>query len=187
VKNFFNKNKTKRSVNAKKKKLFVPDSMYSDIYEISAELLTKLGKKGVIFDIDNTVAPYEILRPTKKMMDYFASLEEAGISVAFVSNNKNDRASVFNEDLGYFCVPDAAKPLPKGIKRCVRHLGLPEKEMLLIGDQIFTDCLAAHLAGLDFYMVKPIKDTNTPLFKLKRFFEKPFINKYRKNKLGVKS
>ncbi len=164
----------------KKIKLLVPDGMYKDIYEINAKLLGSLGKEGVIFDIDNTVAPYEILRPTQEMKDYFASLINAGIKIAFVSNNKNDRADVFNEELGFFCVPDASKPSPKGILRCVSHMGLPNSKMLLVGDQIFTDCLAAHLAKLEFFMVKPIKDKDTLFFKAKRFFERPFINKYLK-------
>lgn len=171
-----------RGTFVKKNKLFVPDGMYKDIYEISGETLSAFGKKGVIFDIDNTVAPYEIIRPTAKMKDYFRSLLDAGIKIAFVSNNKNDRADVFNEELGFFCVPDAAKPSPKGIRRCVAHMGLAKDEMLLVGDQIFTDCLGAHLAGIEFFMVLPIKDKNTLFFKCKRFLEKPFIHSYSRRK-----
>ncbi|MDD4124235.1 MAG: HAD-IIIA family hydrolase [Eubacteriales bacterium] len=171
----------------KRIRLLVPDGMYKDIYEINAQLLMSLGKEGVVFDIDNTVAPYEILRPTQEMKDYFTSLGKSGIKIAFVSNNKNDRANVFNEELGFFCVPDASKPSPKGILRCVKHMGLPAGKMLLVGDQIFTDCLAAHLAKLEFYMVKPIKDKNTLFFRIKRFFEKPFIHIYKKMKVKNES
>lgn len=173
--------------NIKKRKLFVPEGMYKDIYEIDAKLLSSLGKEGVVFDIDNTVAPYEILRPAQEMKDYFASLVAAGIKVAFVSNNKNDRAGMFNEELGFFCVSDAAKPSPKGIKRCVKHMGLDKDKMLIVGDQIFTDCLAAHRAGIDFFMVKPIKDKQTLFFKTKRFLEKPFINIYKRLKVKNES
>ncbi|NLN55787.1 MAG: YqeG family HAD IIIA-type phosphatase [Clostridiales bacterium] len=171
----------------KKRKLLVPDGMYQDIYEINTLLLSSLGKEGVIFDIDNTVAPYEILRPTKEMKDYFESLVNAGIKIAFVSNNKNDRAGIFNEELGFFCVPDASKPSPKGINRCIRHMGLERDKILLVGDQIFTDCIAAHRAKLDFFMVKPIKDKNTLFFKAKRFLERPFISIYRRLKVKNES
>ena len=162
--------------------MLVPEAMYNDIYEISASLITEKGKKGVIFDIDNTVAPYEIAKPTDEMKKYFGELVEAGLRIAFVSNNKRDRARIFNEELGFFFVSDAAKPSPKGILKCIDHMGCEKHEALLIGDQIFTDCLAAHRAGIECFMVKPIKDKPTLFFRIKRRLEKPFINIYKARK-----
>ena len=46
-----------------------------------------------------------------------------------------------------------------------------------MGDQIFTDCIAAHRAGIRFALVKPIKDKETLFFRIKRFFERPFVKK----------
>ncbi|MBP5658193.1 MAG: YqeG family HAD IIIA-type phosphatase [Clostridia bacterium] len=160
------------------KKMLVPEAMYNDIYEISAEELVARNKKGVIFDIDNTVAPYEIATPTDEMKAYFSSLVGAGLRIAFVSNNKHDRARIFTAELGFFFVSDASKPSPKGILRCIDHLECTKEEALLVGDQIFTDCLAAHRAGIECFLVKPIKDKPTAFFRLKRRLEKPFIKIY---------
>ena len=164
------------------KKMLVPEAMYNDIYEISASEIVNKNKKGVIFDIDNTVAPYEIATPTDDMKRYFAQLVEAGLKIAFVSNNKHDRARIFNEELGFFCVADASKPSPKGILKCIEYLGCSKDESLLIGDQIFTDVLAAHRAGIECFMVKPIKDKHTLFFRIKRRLEKPFIKIYQARK-----
>lgn len=164
------------------KQYFIPDGMYENIYQISASLLSSMGKKGVIFDIDNTVAPYEILRPTKEMLEYFKSLNDLSITVAFVSNNKKERTNIFNEELGFFCVPEASKPSPKGILKCIDYMGLPKEKVVLVGDQIFTDCFGAHRSGIECFIVKPIKDKKTLFFKLKRFFERPFIRLFKDRK-----
>ena len=93
-------------------KNLIPDRMYKNIYKITPERLAKYGKKAVIFDIDNTVAPYEIKVPTVKMKQYFEALKENGIEAAFVSNNNSERTEIFNAELQLFCIPDAGKPSP---------------------------------------------------------------------------
>lgn len=154
---------------------FRPDMAYNDIYLITPEVLAEMGIKGVIFDIDNTIAPYEVIRPTKDMNNYFSALRDAGIKMAFVSNNKGDRVMTFNEGLGLFYVCKAGKPSPKGVCRCIEHFGLDKSRVIAVGDQIFTDCIAAHRAGIKFALVKPIKDKETLFFRVKRFFERPFV------------
>ena len=164
------------------RRMLVPEAMFNDIYELNVDDLAAKNKKGIIFDIDNTVAPYEIATPTDEMKAFFEKLVGAGFKIAFVSNNKHDRARIFTAELGFFFVSDASKPSPKGILRCIDHLECTKEEALLVGDQIFTDCLAAHRAGIECYLVKPIKDKPTLFFRIKRRLEKPFINLYNKRK-----
>lgn len=156
-------------------RFFRPDIAFYDVYNISASTLAGLGVKGVIFDIDNTVAPYEVERPTEQMLGYFATLREAGIKMAFVSNNKGNRVAVFNESLGLYYVCKAGKPSPKGVRKCIRHFGLSKDEVIAVGDQIFTDCFAAHRAGIKFALVKPIQKQESAFFRFKRFMERPFV------------
>lgn len=166
---------------------FIPDAMYQNIYKLTPAFLSQKNKRNLIFDIDNTVAPYEIETPTDKMKQYFDLLVQSGIRVAFVSNNSSGRAELFNIELGFFCVSDAGKPSPDGIHKCLEHFGADPKETVLVGDQIFTDCLAAHRAGIECYLVKPIKDKKTLFFRLKRFFERPMIAEYKKRKREQKA
>lgn len=155
--------------------LFRPDMAFYDIYAITPEALAELGIKGIVFDIDQTIAPYEVELPDERMMAYFESLREAGIKMAFVSNNKGPRVMKFNESIGLFYVCKAGKPSPKGVKVVINHFGLKPEEMISIGDQIFTDCLSAHRAGIRFALVKPIKKQESLFFRIKRFFERPFV------------
>lgn len=49
--------------------------MLPTIYTASRPfLLAAGGYRGVIFDLDNTVAPYERLRPDEATMNYFAAI-----------------------------------------------------------------------------------------------------------------
>ncbi len=155
--------------------LFRPDMAFYDIYAITPEALAEIGVKGIVFDIDQTIAPYEVELPDERMMAYFESLREAGIKMAFVSNNKGPRVMKFNESIGLFYVCKAGKPSPKGVKVVIDHFGLKTEEMISIGDQIFTDCLSAHRAGIRFALVKPIKKQESLFFRIKRFFERPFV------------
>ena len=47
-----------------------PDKMFKNIYEITPELLKAEGITTVIFDVDNTIAPYSVAHPTEQMSNY---------------------------------------------------------------------------------------------------------------------
>ena len=160
--------------------LLIPEKMKNTVYEYSAGLLTEEGIRGVIFDIDNTLVPYEKAEPDEELLDYFRSLGDCGIGITLVSNNTRERVEIFNKKTHFFAAPNAHKPRGKHIRECIKALGTEKSGTVLIGDQIFTDCLAAHLVGIRCFTVKPIAKKETAFFKFKRFFEKPFIRAYKR-------
>ncbi len=166
-----------------KKGLFYPDVLFENIYEITPDFLRTNGVRGMLLDLDNTIAPYEIEQPTDEMNAWFNALRDAGVRLAFVSNNHGDRVTRFNRTWGIpqFC--KAGKPSPKGMRLALRQLGLTPEETVSLGDQIFTDCVAAHRAGLRFYIVPPIRDRKSLFFRFKRFLERPFVRPFRHYRL----
>ena len=54
------------------------------------------------------------------------------------------------------CIPRARKPLPRGFRRAMNVLELRADEVVVIGDQLFTDVLGAKLAGLEVILVDPL-------------------------------
>ena len=84
----------------------LPDYMFRTFDEITPEFLTGLGVKAILADIDNTLAPYEQPEPDQRIKGWIASHAEAGIGIAFVSNNDWERVELFNRTLG---VPAYAK------------------------------------------------------------------------------
>lgn len=170
-------------------KLLIPDFVFGSRREITPGFLARNGIRGIIFDIDNTLAPYEVAEPDGELIGWFAELEAEGIRCAFVSNNTEERVSLFNRRLGLPAFPDAGKPSRKAVEAALHALGTRKEETLVIGDQIFTDVLMAHRAGLRAVKVPPIKDKTTLFWRIKRLLEIPPMRAYyrrekRKNKDG---
>lgn len=163
----------------------VPEYYCDDIYCIKPEQLLEYGVKAVILDIDNTLVPYEIAEPTDEVRAWLDSLTEAGMKVAFVSNNHADRVELFNASLGYPAFPDSGKPFKKACNAAMSALGVSPNETAIIGDQVFTDVLAGRNAGLACaFLVKPIKDKTNLFFRFKRWLEIPVLKAYAKREAG---
>ena len=164
-----------------KKSLFIPDHYFDTVYDVTTELLSGAGIRGVILDIDNTLVPYEIPEPTAEVRSWLSQLWEAGIKTAFVSNNHKDRVELFNKTLGCPAFYDSGKPLKKSCRAALAALGTSPEETAMIGDQVFTDVLAGGIAGLGMaILVKPIKDKTSLFFRFKRLLERPVLASYNK-------
>lgn len=160
-------------------KYLLPDYYFKDIYSITPQLLCKLGIKAVILDIDNTLVTYDDPVPTESVWKWLKELEAADIKISFVSNNNEERCSLFNRDLGYFYSSDSKKPSPKQALRAMEHMNTTPDSTAVIGDQLFTDVLSGKRIGLTAFLVDPIKDKISLLFKFKRFFERIILKKHK--------
>ena len=58
---------------------FVPDYYFPDIYAIDPERLRARGVKVLLADLDNTLAPYGVPKPSGEVVAWRARLEQAGI------------------------------------------------------------------------------------------------------------
>jgi predicted HAD superfamily phosphohydrolase YqeG len=88
--------------------------------------------------------------------------------------------NLFNKDIGMPAIAKAKKPFKKNVLRAMSMLGAERDNTIFIGDQILTDVLAAHNAGIRAILVPPINDRRGPFTKFKRLLERPFIKKYEK-------
>ena len=57
---------------------FIPDIYQKSIYDISYETLKNKGIKCILFDLDNTIAPINVLTPEKELKDLVADIELLG-------------------------------------------------------------------------------------------------------------
>lgn len=159
---------------------FIPDILLPSIYEITAESLAEQGIRAVVLDIDNTLVTYGVPEPTKEVAAWIRALRDGGIHVAIASNNNRERVERFNRELRVFVTYKSGKPSPRSVLAACRHFGVTPQETAVIGDQIFTDVLAARRAGAFAILVTPLPYPENAFFKCKRFLEKPFIRAYHK-------
>ena len=167
-------------------KMFIPNYMFDTVYDIPLELFEENGIKYIFFDIDNTLVPYECDVPTKENIELFNRLEEKGIQIIFVSNNNEERVKKYVGESGYKYVANAGKPSIRKYKRLAESIGLKMENCAVVGDQVFTDVVAASKLGIKSFLVKPIKDKTTLFFKTKRWLEKPVIRAYIKRENCLK-
>ncbi len=162
----------------------MPDYMFRTFDEITPAFLQKLGVTAILADIDNTLAPYEQPEPDERIRGWIASLAEAGIGIAFVSNNDWERVNLFNATLGVPAYAKSGKPFKKNLIRAMEELGGTRETTVMLGDQLLTDALAGHNLGVKCIIVPPIRDKKNAFFKFKRWLEKPTVRKF-KRKNGI--
>lgn len=163
----------------------MPDYMFRAFDEITPAFLSSLGVKAILADIDNTLAPYEQPEPDQRIKGWIASLAEAGIGIAFVSNNDWERVNLFNATLGVPAYAKSGKPFKKNLVKAMNDLGGTLDTTVMLGDQLLTDALAGHNLGVKCIIVPPIRDKKNAFFKFKRWLEKPVVRKFkRKNGIG---
>ena len=161
-------------------KYLMPDRLFGSFREVTPDVLGALGVRALLCDIDNTLVTYDDPEPTPEVAAWFASLAEAGIGVAFISNNEPERVELFDRSLGYPAFPKAGKPAVKAYAAAADALGVGRGECAVLGDQLLTDAWAAHRFGIPAFIVPPIKDKTSPFFRFKRWLEKPYMKKARR-------
>ena len=157
---------------------FIPEYYFNTFEDATPEFLLSIGVKGIVLDVDNTLEPYENPTPGDHVVAWLNNLKENGISAAIVSNNGSERIDLFNKKLSLPAYSKAGKPFAKNVKRAMRDIGTNNRNTILMGDQVFTDVLAAHNAGVRAILIPPINDKTDFLTKLKRCLERPIIKSY---------
>ncbi len=137
--------------------LFYPTLYRRRITDVTAEDLRRMGVRGILLDVDNTLTTHDAPDLTAEVKAWLDTMQQEGFSLIIVSNNKPERVAPFAEKIGLPFVALAHKPMPSGYKTAARAMGLPRKECVAIGDQIFTDIMGANLTGIPSILLEPIQ------------------------------
>lgn len=156
-----------------------PDLYCEKFYDIKPETIRSLGGKAIFVDLDGTLVSKEIKKPTKEVINWINEMKNSGIEVLILSNNNELRVRNFCRDLNINYFYKALKPYKKGFKRAftVVNAKFSKSQVVMIGDQIYTDTLGAKLFGAKSIYVEPI-DTDSLYVKFRtNITEKPFLKK----------
>jgi HAD superfamily phosphatase (TIGR01668 family) len=164
--------------------LLLPDRIFKKLSDITAAVLVEEGVKGLILDIDYTLAPKSMLLPEEAVKEFIENLKSAGVGLYIISNNHRNRVSRFAQALGLPYICNGLKPFPRSFLKAARRMGLEKSQVAAVGDQIYTDVFGAHAAGIRAFLILPGGMSRSFFYRLRGFFEKPFINRYYKNEGG---
>lgn len=147
---------------------YLPDYTCVHPEEIHPEYFKWLGVKLIICDLDNTLAKAQSYVPSQDIKAWVNSLKEAGLEIAVASNGKKERVEVFGTCLGVPNMGLSLKPFSFRIKRFAKELGYKKDEVLLIGDQMFTDVKAAKRAGFKCILCETVSEKESKFTCLNR-------------------
>ena len=159
--------------------IFKPTYVFKSVTDITTDFLVKSNIRGLILDLDNTLTTHNNPKPADKVIEWIEDMKNSGIIMMIVSNNKAERVIPFAQNLGLDFVPNGRKPLTMGFKKAQALMKISFSEIAIVGDQIFTDILGADIKRVKTIYVFPIQLESGFFFKIKRFFEKPFIRKFK--------
>ncbi len=134
------------------------------------------GFTHVLLDVDNTVVSRADHQVPKDVRLWIARLQKAGVRLCFLSNNWHKSVHDLSSEMGIPVVAKACKPLPHGFFLALRKIGGSRKSTVMVGDQLSTDVVGAHLAGLRAYLVCPLVEEDLKHTMFVRSIERAFIS-----------
>jgi HAD superfamily phosphatase (TIGR01668 family) len=126
------------------------------LFDIDIDALAAQGIRGIIFDLDNTIIPWDSREMDATIVAWLRDVLDRGFKVAIVSNNWRGRVREIAARFDLPFVSRAYKPAKTGFRRALAELGLEPGEVAVVGDQLFTDVLGGNRLGLMTIWVKPL-------------------------------
>lgn len=163
---------------------FKPDMYKKNIYEIDYKKLKNMKIKCLLFDLDNTIAPYGEKKPSKKAIDLVQKLKEMGFKIIIFSNASKKRIHPFKEILEVDCSAKSKKPSRKKFNKLLKEFKYSENNVALIGDQLVTDIFGGNRVGIYTILVDRMSNREMMFTKFNRLLE--MILRLRLKKLGFK-
>ncbi|KSZ62592.1 vanomycin resistance protein VanB [Staphylococcus epidermidis] len=133
-----------------------PSTSVESVFSIDYLKLKGMGYKAIIFDIDSTLVPHGD-DTTNEIDQLFKYLHKLGFKTLLLSNNSEERISTFNRNIKTLFIPMANKPHRANYLKAIRMLNVNYSEVILVGDQLFTDIIGANLCGIKSILVKFLK------------------------------
>ena len=150
-----------------------PNKFFTRISKIDLQRDIKdQGCDFVFLDVDNTILPRDTRVIPEDIAAWLDELKNSGLKVCLLSNSMKEGGNELGHKLGFPVLTGSLKPLPTGFIRAFKKMDASRKNSVLIGDQVFTDSLGAHLVGMKCYMVEALSEVDLPHTLVFRKFEK---------------
>ena len=121
-----------------------------------------LGYRYVLLDVDNTILTRDTHEVPRDVGAWLARARDAGIAFCLVSNNWHEGVYRLARRLSLPIVAKAVKPLPPAFLIALKKLEAKRSETVVVGDQLVTDVMGAHLLGMKAYLLAPLVEQDLP-------------------------
>ena len=135
---------------------FDPWRRSATVLDIDYDALWDDGVRGIVFDLENTIALYRATGLIDGCPALLRRLQEKGFSLAVVSNSVRTWVDAVCTPLGIPFVGKAGKPRRRAFRTVLDRLGLPPGQVVVVGDQLLTDMYGAQRLGMRAILVDPL-------------------------------
>ena len=164
--------------------LIYPKFYCKKVTDITIQYLKENNIKALILDVDNTLLDFD-LNILEGLEDWYKIVKSNNIKCIILSNsNKINKVKMIANKLQISYITFATKPLKRGFKKAQKELNIPNENIAVIGDQIFTDVIGANRCKMHSILVEPIAKKDIWMTRIKRPIEELILKKYLKKQVG---
>ena len=157
--------------------MFYPYEYVEDVFSIDYVRLYDIGYRAIVFDIDNTLVPHGA-DSTEQVVELFKNIHALGFKTLLLSNNSEKRILRFKKDIDTLYISEAGKPSTEAFLNAALLLNTNKNQIVVIGDQLFTDIYGAKKAGMASILVKYIGYYKKEWKGYTRYIEKVVLSLY---------
>lgn len=161
----------------------LPNYYVKDIFSIPLEFFINKNIKYVLSDLDNTLDAFDVYEPSDRVFNLKKKLNENGIELIIVSNNKGHRVNTYSNNLNVKYLSSAMKPFAHKLLNYLKENNIKLDECVLIGDQLLTDCKCGVNAKILTILTDPISKKDQWTTHFNRLIDKPLRKRLKKKKL----
>ena len=145
-------------------KYFKPNEYVRSIYDIDLQRLQERGIKGIILDLDDTLASrHNRGSVPPKAVDWVNKIKDFGFNICLMSNAlEPDKVHIAAKTMGVPSLTVAFKPLPFSLMKALNLLDAPPKKVAMIGGKWL---------GMYTILVDPISEETFLPRKMMRWLE----------------
>lgn len=160
--------------------LIYPNAYFKSVDKITINFLKENEINALILDVDNTLIDYykNISEEVKKWAN---DLKEKGIKLYILSNtNHKEKVEKVANELEIPYEMFAKKPFKSGFLRVKKELKEDNRNIGVVGDQIFTDIIGGNRCKMYTILVDPVTPKDYWYTAWKRPIENTIKNRYKK-------
>lgn len=133
-----------------------PTQTADTVLDLNLSQLFALGKRALIFDLDNTLCRRGSRTLDAKVGEYIASAQEAGFRVGILTNRRRNADQPIVHDLRKIVpvITSAGKPKRRCYAQMLEKLDSTPAKSIMIGDKRWTDIWGANRMSIHSIRVK---------------------------------
>ena len=138
-----------------------PTQTADSVLDINLSQLFALGKRALIFDLDNTLCRRGSRMLDPKVGRYIADVQEAGFRVGILTNRRRNADQPIVHDLRRIVpvITSAGKPKRRGYAQMLEKLDSTPAKSVMIGDKRWTDIWGANRMGIHSVRVRDVDNS----------------------------